>query len=58
MLTKAIGFRFGVGFRPHQTLPDGGSAGEFPAVVMFLNGEGSGEHALKELLVECQNVPV
>jgi hypothetical protein len=41
-----------------RLLPDGGPAGEFPAVVMFLNGEGSGQHALKELLVESQNVPV
>jgi hypothetical protein len=27
-------------------------------VIMFLNREGSGQHALKELLVDCRGVPV
>jgi hypothetical protein len=58
MLAKSIGSRFGVGFRVRLSLSRGCLSSEFVPVVMFLNGEGSGQHALKELLVECQGVPV
>jgi hypothetical protein len=58
MPAKSIGFRFGVGFRFRLGFSSGCLSSEFPPVVMFLNGEGSGQQALKGLLVECQVGPV
>jgi len=52
MLAKAIAFRF------RLSLSGGCLSSKFVPVVMFLNGEGGGQHALKEFLVECQVVPV
>ena len=53
MLANAIGFRLGVGFRFRL-----GLSSLLPPVVMLLNDEGSGEQALKGLLVERQVGPV
>ena len=47
MRADSIGFRFRRGL-----------SSELPPVVMFLNDEGSGQQALKGLLVECQVGPV
>ena len=58
MLAKFIGFRFGVGLWFRLSLSSGCLSSEFPPVVMFLNGEGGGEQALKCLLVEYQVGPV
>jgi hypothetical protein len=60
MLAKSIRFRFGVGvgFRFRLSLSSGCLSSEFPPVVMFLNGEGSGQQALKGLLVECRVGPI
>ena len=53
MRANAIGSRFVVGFRLRRRL----SSLSQP-VVVFLNGEGGREQALKRLFVECQIWPV
>lgn len=46
----SLGFGTGLGF-------GFGLSSQFPAVVMFLDGEGGGQQALKGLLVERQVSP-
>jgi hypothetical protein len=58
MLANSVRFRFGVGFRFRLSLSSGCLPSEFTPVVMFLNGEGSGQQALKGLLVQCQVGPI
>jgi hypothetical protein len=52
MWAKAIAFRFAVSPGFGFGLPS-----LFPAIVMFLDGEGRGQQALKGLLVERQIHP-